>query len=161
MKRSQPNRGSVLVVAIILLAVLAAIAASAIILSGQGRVNASAQSRHDMMIQCAQAAQAEIINEAAHYGSKYFGSNLPLGQMVLPDGTTLTMGHYGQSPDGGLTVSVAALAIQDNISTTGLGSDITNKDRAGNLGSSYIASVHCVDYSGRPYEIEVGLRFGL
>ena len=76
---SSPPPGSVLVIAMILLAVLSIIGAAAVSLSSQERVNATAQTRVDFLNACANAAQAKIWAEMAQYGLSYLGHGVRLG----------------------------------------------------------------------------------
>ena len=84
----------------ILLGVLAAIGAAAVSLSSRDRINAGAKSRRDLVAACASAAQVKIWAELARYGPRWLGSDTPIEELVLADGTRLGPLHYGQTPSG-------------------------------------------------------------
>jgi len=161
------HRGSTLVIAMILLAVLSVIGVSAVLLSSQERANAAAKGRLDALGTCARAAQAQIWAEIAKYGPSYFGStNLVPGPIQLPGGVTLQApSHYGQATSG-VAVNSVVLALDKAVSdgTLAEDADLTNRstalDRLGS-GRAYRAVARCTDAKGRQMEVEFTTRFAL
>jgi hypothetical protein len=95
--RRRADRGSALVLVVILLAVLAAIGAAAVTLSSRDRINAGAKSRRDLMVACASAAQVKVWAELARYGPRWLGSDNLITELTLADGTRLGPLHYDQN----------------------------------------------------------------
>lgn len=111
-------RGSTLVIALILLAVLSVIGVAAVSLGSRERTNASAKARVDALLSCAQAARAQVWAEVARYGPGYFSSTRSLdapidlagyGELAAPahyDSTTamrvdqVIVGFDGAASDG-------------------------------------------------------------
>lgn len=98
--RPPSPRGSALLLVIILLGVLAAIGAAAVSLSSRDRINAGAKARRDLMVACASAAQVKVWAELARYGPRWLGSDTPIAELVLADGTKLGPLHYDQTASG-------------------------------------------------------------
>lgn len=98
--RPRAAHGSTLLLVVILLAVLAAVGAAAVTLSSRDRVNASAKARRDLVAACASAAQVKIWAELAQYGPRWLGSDNPISELTLPDGTKLAPVHYDQGLSG-------------------------------------------------------------
>ncbi len=91
-------RGSTLLLVVILLGVLAVIGVAAVSLGSQERTNASAKGKRDAVAACANAARMALWAELARYGSAYLTSSNPVGEIVLPDGTTLAApAHYASA----------------------------------------------------------------
>jgi type II secretory pathway pseudopilin PulG len=158
-------RGNTLIVSMILLGVLSVIGVAAVSLSARERQNANAQKRYQTLIECANAAQAKIWAEVAHWGPGYLTSANPVTSITLPDGTKLTSpAHY--LGDGGSTPLV-----KDVVFTVPQGAgggpnseqDCTNQNcaMAAAGGAPYGAVAHCVDANGREYEVELAFRLGL
>jgi hypothetical protein len=93
-------QGSTMLLVIILLGVLAAIGGAAVTLSSRDRINAGAKGRRDALAACAQAAQVKVWAELARYGPRWLGSDTPVAEMVLADGTRLGPLHYDSPPTG-------------------------------------------------------------
>jgi hypothetical protein len=129
--RDRSASGSTLLLVVILLGVLAAIGAAAVTLSSRDRINAAAKSRRDLVAACAHAAQVKLWAEVAKYGPRWLGSETPITEFTLPDGTRLGPLHYGQTPGG-----TPVLTVKDVI--VGLASefgdeavvDLTNRSTA-------------------------------
>ncbi len=151
-------RGSTLLLAIILLGVLAVIGVAAVALSSQERTNAAIKSRRDALVACANAAQAALWKELLMYGPRYLGSDKLAGTITLPDGTRLSMGHYGQDP----TTTVVKQAVKPVACDSGQTEefvDLTNRDAYLRLGGHcYHVVAHCRDTMGREFEIEFGIN---
>jgi hypothetical protein len=97
---TRPARGSSLLLVMILLGVLAAVGAAAVTLSSRDRINAAAKGRRDLVAACASAAQAQIWAELARFGPRWLGSDNPITELRLADGTRLGPLHYDQNPTG-------------------------------------------------------------
>lgn len=95
--RLPPARGSTLIFAVILVAVLTAIGGAAVLLSSRDRINASAKTSKDEVSACAAAAQVKVWAELAKYGTNLFGSGGSVTEMTLADGTRLGALHYDQA----------------------------------------------------------------
>jgi hypothetical protein len=155
---TRQDRGSTLLIVMILLTVLAAIGAAAVTLSSRDRINASAKTHRDMVAACASAAQAKIWAEVARYGPQWFGSGDPVAELTLNDGTRLGPLHYGQDP-GALVVKDVVLGL-----TAEYGDEATvslSNRSSGLMGSghTYRCVAHCVDRTGqRELEVEFQLR---
>jgi hypothetical protein len=147
MPRSHPPRtaGSVLVLVVILLGVLAAIASAAVMLSSRDRINASAKSHRDVTVACARAAQAKIWAEIATYGTGWLTSTtIPVTEFTLPDGTRLGPLHYDQTTTMGLVAKDVVVALSSEFGDESA-VDLSNRS-AGLLGSSktYRCVAHCI-----------------
>jgi hypothetical protein len=97
--RPRSEAGSTMILVVILLGVLAAIGGAAVTLSSRDRINAGAKTRRDALAACAQAAQVKVWAELARYGPRWMGSDTPVTELVLADGTRLGPLHY--TPPGG------------------------------------------------------------
>jgi hypothetical protein len=89
-----------MILVVILLGVLAAIGGAAVTLSSRDRINAGAKTRRDAMAACAQAAQVKVWAELAKYGPRWLGSDTPITELVLGDGTRLGPLHYDSPASG-------------------------------------------------------------
>lgn len=155
------DRGSTLLLAMVLLAVLSVIGVAAVSLSSQERNNASAKARRDALVACANAAQSVIWAELMRYGPRYFGSDLPVGKATLPDGTQLALVHYDDDPAVTLVNQVVT-----PVACTGDGEngqeqvvDLTNRDAALSLsGHCYRIVARCTDPAGRELEVELAVN---
>jgi hypothetical protein len=127
MRTRAPDRsalGSTLLLVMILLGVLAAIGAAAVTMASRDRINASAKTRRDMIVACAQAAQAKVWAEVARYGPRWFGSDASAVEFSLADGTRLGPLHYDQNP--GVLVKNVMPVISKSCGTDGFAQDLTN-----------------------------------
>jgi hypothetical protein len=155
--------GSTLLLVVILLAVLAAIGAAAVTLSSRDRVNASAKSRRDLIAACASAAQVKIWAELARYGPRWLGSDIPITELTLPDGTRLGPLHYDQEASGVVAKDVVVgLAAEFGDEAV---VDLTNRSTALiGAGRAYRCVARCVVPGGtlfapnRELEVEFQIR---
>ncbi len=165
MRPGQNERGSTLILAITLLAVLAAIGAAAVSLGSQERRNAAAKMHYDALIACASAAQMQIWSEAQAAGTPgaYLGGSALNVQVNMPDGTKIiTPWHYKQA--AGMTVSSVTWPIKSGVSgDQGMGqADMTNKIAPPmTAGAPSVAAARCIDTHGREYEVEISIVFPL
>lgn len=165
--RPRRPRGSALLLAMILLAVLTVIGAASVMLSSQERNNAAAKNRLDFLNACANAAQAKIWAEMAQYGLGYLSSNVQVSSMTLPDGTiVIAPAHYGQL-DAKTQPEVSSVAFIVK-STNSLDTNMNYRDctngacgLAQTLGSTKGMTAVCRDRFGREYEIELAVKFAL
>lgn len=158
-------RGSVLLVVVVILAVMALGIAAALMVSSRERAAAASQGRADSLKACAQAASRRIWAEVANSGGALVGG---VWALDIADGPMLALGHYDQN--GASFTSVTTTNITNVKATQTLASasggvrnlDTSNTFRVGigdPSGSLYFA--HCVDGSGNQYEVELFARFGL
>jgi hypothetical protein len=160
-RRTPTPRGSTLLLAMVLLAVLSIIGVAAVSLSSQERVNAGAKARRDAMIACASAAQSVIWSELLRYGPRYLGSGLPVGKANLPDGTQLALAHYQQDVETTLVSQVVTPVTCTGDDENGPEQvvDLTNRDAAIRLsGHCYRIVARCTDDKGRALEVEVAVN---
>jgi Tfp pilus assembly protein PilX len=158
------QRGSALLLVVVLLVVLSAIGVAAVAASSQERSNAAAKGRHDAMLACASAAQAEIWAELARYGPSYLASSVVATTVNLPDGTQVTApGHYGASlHPPKVNVAVLSLtAAAGGANTAGL-ADLTNRP-GGGTGFDQVHRIvaTCKDARGNELEVELAVRLAL
>jgi hypothetical protein len=157
------QRGSGLILAVIVLAVLAMLAAAALQIAQQEAATVSRHITYQMMVSCAEAAQAKLWAEYANYNTVN-----PVMPTVIPGTkTALQLGHY-ETGNPTTTTSVtfdesAMKPLDPNVISGGLRElDQTNTFRKGLLGQPYQIFAHCFDeVSGRQYEVELLVRFGL
>jgi hypothetical protein len=159
------SHGSVLVIAMILLAVLSIIGAAAVSLSSQERVNASAQTRVDFLNACANAAQAKIWAEMAQFGLGYLGSTVSVSATDLPNGVQIAApAHYGIFD---ATIKPSVKNVFFKVQSAGKGDEINERDCTNGacgltpLGQTYGMTAVCVDHAGREYEVELAVKFAL
>jgi len=152
------RRGSTLLLVVILLAVLAVIGVSAASLGSQERVNAAAKGRRDAVAACASAARMALWAEIARYGSGYLSSTSPVGEIVLPDGTTLAApAHYQSADTDDLPVVQIVRTHRIVRSLAAKTQDLTNKMDAPQSalgGTAYTVVARCRDAKGREDEVE-------
>ncbi len=158
----RPQRGSTLVLVVILLGVLTAIGVAAVRLASRDRINASAKSRRDLVAACASAAQVKIWAELARYGPRWFGSDTPIAEFTLADGTRLGPLHYDQNPAGLVAKNViVGLAAEFGDEAV---VDLTNRSTALiGAGRAYRCIARCVVPGGafsrdRELEVEFQIR---
>ncbi len=167
MTRPRPRPpGSALLLALILLGVLTVIGATAVLLSSQERMNASAKSRVDALNACANAAQAKVWAEMAQYGLGYLGSAVQVdAATTLPDGTRIMApAHYGQmDATPRPTVSSVTFRVQANASDNVMNERDCTNGACGlmPLGQTYGMTAVCRDTFGNEYEVELAVRFAL
>lgn len=155
------QRGSGLILAVIVLAVLAMLAAAALQIAQQEAATVSRHISYEMLVSCAQAAQAKLWAEYANYNTIN-----PVMPSVIP-GTksALQLGHYEQNPSTTTSVTFdesAMKPLDPNVISGGIRElDQTNTFRKGLGGQPYQIFAHCFDDRGRQYEVELLVRFGL
>lgn len=163
-------RGSTLLVAVILLAVLSVVAVAAVRLSSEERRNASAKARYDALEACARAAQAQVWAEIAKYGPTYLkGGNLVPAPAALPGGVTVRApAHYSDmtADTGSVQVQQVVLGFDKGVSDGKVvdSTDLTNRAAALdalNDGKAYRVVARCKDQKDRELEIEFSMRFTL
>lgn len=165
LRHSSP-RGSALLLAMLLLAVLTVIGTAAVALSSQERQNAAAKARLDFITACANAAQMKIWAEMTQYGLSYLGSTVQVSTMDVGNGTKVTApGHYDD-----VTASTARL-VKDVVfkvqSASTTGGSMNERDCTNGgcgtmaLGSTYGMTAVCTDWQGHSFEVELAVKFAL
>ncbi len=155
------ERGSVLLTSVALLAVLTVIGIAAISLSTQERKNAAAKVQLDALQACASAAQAKIWAEMSQYGLASLAGAVTVSAMNLPGGLTAMPGHYGSQNATSLTLNDVTLTETTDNGTLGE-QDCTNRACGTNsLGHIQRGFAHCIDRSGREFEVEIAIKFAL
>jgi Tfp pilus assembly protein PilV len=159
------KRGNTLLISMILLGVLSVIGVAAVSLSARERQNASAQRRYQMLVECANAAQAKIWAELARYGPGYLTSANPVTEVVMPDGTRIASpAHYDFDGGSAPMVKDVVFTVQEGAGGGPTGErDCTNQacSMTGGAATPYGVVAHCVDAGGREYEVELAFRLGL
>ncbi len=169
MNRVHP-RGHVLLVVFILLVVLAAVGSATVLLSSRGRIAAGAQAGYDSLVECANAAQAQLWAQVGVQGHQYYrqpSSTMTVLSIALRDGTELMApAHLDGTP-----ASTVAQGIRSGVpagTADGLSQDQdgTNKlfggnGRSGLGGGGTMATARCKDAVGRVHEVEFSFRFAL
>jgi hypothetical protein len=158
-----PARGSTLLLAMVLLAVLSVVGVAAVSLSSQERTNAAAKGKRDALFACANAARMVLWAELARYGQNHLTSDAPIAELVLPDGTRFAAPAHYDTPSSAVVKSVALERLVP-ISLEGETGDLTNSFRSpGGDGStrSYTAVARCTDPKGRALEVEFVIAFSL
>jgi hypothetical protein len=171
MTSNHPNRirnprGSTLVLAMVLLAVLSLIGVAAVALSAQERSNVAAKGKRDLQVACANAARMVVFAELARSGSQFLASDSPLPEVILPDGTKLSQAHY--DTPAGLTVKQitpdVVIPVTSNPKAAGT-ADLTNTFEAVGANSAtvqgYRVVARCEDPKGRQLEVEFVIAFAL
>ena len=151
------GRGSTLLLAVVLLAVLSVVAVAAVSLSSQERINAATKTSRDRLVACAAAAQTRIWAEMLTWGPSYLDDDGSVPSVTLPDGTRLAGGHY----DGAdmTVVGTATRVIPCEVGASESFVDLTNRDATFHLGGTcYAINVRCVDPAGRELEVEFALN---
>ena len=161
MRAKTKTMGSALLVAITAMAVLAFIAAAAILIASRERGAASAKGRQDMMRACAEAAARMVWAEMANQGGVLTGA---IWARNIPGGPQLTLGHVGDSFDT-VTLSNIGRTMKEQADNSA-GGGLTDVDTASTFRKAFFGRpstiyAHCVDRSGREYEVELFARFGL
>lgn len=161
--RTTPARGSSLVLAMILLAVLAVIGVAAVRLGSVERVNASAKGKRDFLVACAHAARLTLWTAITREGTGYLESTTtPPMTITLPDGTELTApaAPTGSSKDG-LPVADLVSFVQIHSAEATAQRDITNAMVGSRIpaNSGYLVLTRCRDTKGRELLVELSLKF--
>jgi type IV pilus assembly PilX-like protein len=157
------QRGSVLIVAMLLLLVLTILGVAAVSASTKERLASGVKSRHDRLLACARAAQAKIWAEVAMQGPGYLTGASPVTAITLPDGTQLTApAHYDTQADGSVEARTVTLVVRDGASGARLPAS-ANMSNQGEIaappGNVTRVTARCVDTFGRPFEVELAVRF--
>ena len=162
------ERGSTLLVAMILLAVLSVIGVTSVMLASRERSNAAAKTRLDQLVACARAAQAQIWGELAKYGPGYLASQNPLASpLTLAGGVTVAApAHYSSAMQPGWKVNNVVVGFDKGVSngTQAMVGDLSNRAvglDALNSGQAYRVTARCTDPRGRELEVEFSMRFTL
>lgn len=156
---SRPARGSTLLLAMILLAVLSLVGVAAVTLSMQERTNVAAKAKRDLQIACANAARIVVFAELARLGSSYLTSSEALPIFTLSDGTQLSQSHY-DTPVGVTVVDITPSRVLPVSSdpkaygTADLTNAFTTKGIGGSSLSGYEVVARCQDPKGRQLEVE-------
>lgn len=161
-------RGSVLLLAVILLAVLSVIGVAALTLSSLDWINAASKSRVDAIAACARAAQAQVWGELARYGPGYLASENPLSTPItLADGVQVNApAHYADPAQNPVKVKEVVTAFDKGVSdgSKPMVADLTNRSVALDQltsGRAYRITARCIDPRGRELEVEFSMRFAL
>ena len=160
--RSRPS-GSTLLLSMILLTVVTLVGVAVINAASRDRENAYSKSKYDRVVACARAAQAKIWAEVAMYGPGYLTGTQGVSAITLADGTALAApSHYDTATDGSVQVKDVTLSVPD-------GAGGVQLPKAANLSNTGGATVsvpqatrlvaRCTDAAGRPYEVELAIRF--
>jgi hypothetical protein len=159
-----PRRGTALLVALILLAVLTVIGTAAVTLSSRERESASAKARVSFATACAHAAQGRIWAELAKFGLGSLTTGLVATEMTLPGGTKLAVPAHYTPVDGsaGTTAVILGRTAGSSGGTMKGEQDESNMDADSNqLGQTFTVTARCTAPSGREMELEIGMRFAL
>jgi hypothetical protein len=165
--RRTPPRGSALLMAIALLAVLTVIGTAAVALSSQERQNAAANTRLDFLTACANAAQAKIWAEMAQYGLGYLGSSVQVSARDLGDGTKVAAPAHYDDFDAAATAKLVKNVVFKVESSGTTQASLNERDCTNGacgmtpLGQTYGMTALCIDHSGREFEIELAVKFAL
>ena len=155
------ERGSALLTSIILLGVLMVLGVAAISLSAQERRNAGAKASVDALQACANAAQAKIWAEMSQYGLASLAGSVSVSAMNLPGNLIGMPGHYDSQDLPTLTLNDVTYTETTSNGTLGE-QDCTNRAcGGGTLGHTQRAFAHCIDSSGRQFEVELAVKFAL
>lgn len=156
-------RGSVLIVAMLLLLVLTVVGVAAVSASSKERIAAGAKSRHDRLLACARAAQAKIWAEVAMQGPGYLTGTSPITAVTLPDGTQIAApSHYDTVVDGSAEARSVTLVVSGGASGAQLPATANLSNQGGisaPIGQVNRVTARCIDSFGRPFEVELAVRF--
>lgn len=154
---SRRQRGSSLVITVIIVLGLAVLALSALNMATRATISTAHKTHGDQLTECANAAAQRVMAEYALAGA----SVASISAAGIPGGPTLGLGHF----DTGLTVNIAGNltelgsasggAVQTDYDTT----NTITKGRGG--GKPYKLVARCTDGQGRQFEVELFLRLGL
>lgn len=159
--KGKSQRGSALILVIIVSSLLALMGVAALRLSAQESVEVNRKIDQQILQACATAAQKKIWAEYALYG----GSSASIAPTVVPGtNTRLSIGHF-DADVGGVSVAFddkTMKPLESNAASGGLQEmDQSNTFRKGLLGQPYMIFAHCTDGRGRQYEVELLVRFGI
>lgn len=169
-RRRRAPRGSALVLVVILLAAMTAVSVAVLRLSGQGRIGAATLSSHEALVECANAAKAQLWAAIATNGKSYIAnpsSSVVVTSLTLPDGKELLAPAHLDS--GSTSTPSAGIRQAAASSPTGIYGDMdaTNtivgggaNSGSGNNQATWVTA-RCRDQSGRMHEVEFAFRFSL
>ena len=152
--RIRPQRGSALLISIVLVAILAVVGLALVTRTTQGMEGVGAKRQHDSAVQCAEGARAMLLSQFRIFGAA--PTSITLNQIVADK--RYATGHYDQFNVGTVTAATGAQAANVGVS------DITNRTSKAHLGGQvYRMTVVCADTtnSNRQAEVEFLVRFGL
>ncbi len=148
------ERGSSLLVTLVVILGLTALAAAAINMATSGTISAAHKAHADALTACANAAAQRVLAEFALAGA----GPVSIQAAGIPGGPTLSPTHY----DGAVIVNQV-----NRLSNAAGGSgvrdlDTTNTIRMGSSGGvPYGLVATCTDAQGRQFEVELFVRLGL
>lgn len=175
MKRRLGERGSVLLLVVVLLAVLSLLAVAAISFSRSELGAIKNERSGDELVACADAGRQYMVSrfnllesvpsnlEPVNVNlnadlSNPAVANCPGGANVPEDARCMRSGHLGEMAVAGITlVNSGAGGSNRNVSES---SNTIDGNMLGS-GKPYKLIVHCLDESGRGTEVEFVVRFGL
>lgn len=164
-RQSSPPRGSTLVLAMILLAVLAVVGVAAVRLGSQERVNAAAKGQRDYLVACAQAARLQLWTEISRYGSGYLQSSMIPDEVTLPDGTVLRAPALPSFEGKDSLPVVEIVSVAPFVTTSQAKSlDMTNTFAASRVkldANGYRILARCHDPKGRELLVEITSKFAI
>jgi|GraSoiStandDraft_41_1057321.scaffolds.fasta_scaffold2012923_1 hypothetical protein len=153
-RRTTKDRGSALIVAVILVAVMAVVALALITRTSNEMEAVSAKRHYDVAISCADGARQMLMSSFRTFG-------LPPASLTLDktvNDKRLSSGHYD-------TFAVQSVVAAAGVSPSAVGvSDIVNRTHSAELGGQmYRMTVTCSDSASatRQMEVEYLVRFGL
>lgn len=161
--KPRAQRGSGLVLAILVVFVITIVAVGVIRFSARELAGAYAGRRQDAVVACAEAGRQLLLSQFRAFGVSPIQLT-PVNVALDPD-TRILGGHVDANvqqvvvlPTGAFGPSPFGMQDRSNV-IRGMGSDFS--------GTPYKVIVHCQDHgdgtltSGRQVEVEFGLRFGL
>jgi hypothetical protein len=163
------SRGSALVIAVIVVAILAAIGAGLLRFTSRGVAGASAAQRREALVSCAEAARALIESRFHALGAS--PTSVEALDVAL-DGSAGRLRARGGHIDANLSVTLDQLRQVEELPPNALGPQTSSFDLSNRIVETttipaYRVTAHCQegdtssDTSGRQMEIEFLVRFGL
>jgi hypothetical protein len=157
------QRGSAILLAIIVVFVVAVIAAGVLRYTSRELAGATAGRQSDALVACAEAGRQLLLSQFRVMGVKpdsLTALNVPLD--ASSGGSTRVRGGHVDSPDSAIQVEQVKLMPGSMGSERRRTKDLTNitDPKAASVLAPYRVMVHCDDH-GRRLEVEFGVRFGL
>ncbi len=164
--RIPPARGSTLIVALILLAVLSVLGVAAVSLASRERQHAAGKARVDALLACAQAARAQVWAEVARYGPGYFTSARALDAPIDLSGYghLAAPAHYDSTTAMHVDQVVAAFDKGTSDGAPAPMVNLTNGAPGGESllgGRAYRITARCTNSRENSFEVEFSMRFAL
>jgi Tfp pilus assembly protein PilX len=166
MRTSQ--RGSALIIAVIVVMIVSVIGIGILRFAFRETAGATAGAREQALISCAESARQLLVSQFNALGlqpTAITALNVPLDTTSGAGSTFAVGGHYGTS---GVTVAQVTYLPESAFGATNRARDLTNIIAvAGQGGRPLKVVVHCqaggtgTPESGRQLEVEFGVRFGL